>query len=107
MTIRIRAAFCLGGLLAGPALAASCTPPLPPPAEARPDKPKRPEKPACLDAKGGCPGWEAYSFNDAVKAYNAQLQVYRPLAEAYLQRLNAYVKSSSDYAHCEAKALQP
>lgn len=107
MTIRIGMVLGLAGVLAGPALAAPCTPPAPPPAEARPTSPKRPEKPACLDAKGGCPGWEAYSFNDAVKAYNAQVQTYRPLAEAYLQKLNAYVKAASDYAQCEAKALQP
>lgn len=92
----------------GTALAApiACTPPVPPTAETKPDKPKLPEKPACLDAKGGCPGWEAYSFNDAVKAYNLQAQAFRPLAEAYIQKLNAYVKASSEYAGCEAKSLQ-
>lgn len=107
MTLPRCAALCLFGWFVDPALAAPCTPPAPPPAEARPEKPKRPDKPACLDAKGGCPGWEAYTYNDAVKAYNAQAQAFRPLAETYLQRLNAYVKASSDYAQCEVKALQP
>lgn len=106
MTRTASAAFWLASL-AGPALAAPCTPPAPPPAEARPVKPALPDKPACLDAKGGCPGWEAYSYNDAIKAYNAQAQAFRPLAEAYVQRLNAYVKASGDYAQCEVKALQP
>ena len=92
-------------LAAAPAEAA-CTPPAPPPGEARPVRPTLPPKPACLDAKGGCPGWEAYAYNDAVKAYNLSLSAFRPLAEAYAQRLNAYVKASADYAQCEVKTLQ-
>ncbi len=87
-------------------MAAVCKPPEPPPAAMRPTKPALPEKPACLDAKGGCPGWEAYSFNDAVKAYNLQAQAFRPIAEAYAQKLNAYVKASADYAQCEINAMQ-
>ncbi|MCJ2121616.1 hypothetical protein [Methylobacterium sp. J-077] len=87
-------------------VAAACKPPEPPPASARPVKPALPEKPACLDAKGGCPGWEAYSFNDAVKAYNLQAQAFRPIAEAYVQKLNAYVKASGEYAQCEINAMQ-
>ena len=83
-----------------------CEAPTPPPASARSSKPVLPEKPACLDAKGGCPGWEAYSFNDAVKAYNLQAQAFRPIAEAYIQKLNAFVKASSDYAQCEVNAMQ-
>jgi hypothetical protein len=85
---------------------AACTRPEPPPPEAKPSRPALPQKPACLDAKGGCPGWEAYSYNDAIQAYNLQLQAFRPLAEAYLQKLNAYVKGSADYAQCELKTLQ-
>jgi len=86
--------------------AAACAPPEPPPASARPTKPALPAKPACLDAKEGCPGWEAYSYNDAIKAYNLQTQAFRPIAEAYLQKLNAYVKASADYAQCEVNAMQ-
>ena len=86
--------------------ATACKPPEPPQASARPVKPALPEKPACLDAKGGCPGWEAYSFNDAVKAYNLQAQAFRPIAEAYVQKLNAYVKASGEYAQCEINAMQ-
>ncbi|QEE42052.1 hypothetical protein FVA80_27110 [Methylobacterium sp. WL1] len=82
------------------------SPPEAPPAALRPTKPVLPEKPACLDAKGGCPGWEAYSFNDAVKAYNLQAQAFRPIAESYAQKLNAYVKASADYAQCEINAMQ-
>ena len=85
---------------------AACTRPEPPPPESKPAKPPLPQKPACLNAKEGCPGWEAYTYNDAVKAYNAQAQAFRPLAEAYVQKLNAYVKASSDYAQCEVKTLQ-
>lgn len=92
-------------LLSGPA-AASCTAPTPPPTGERPEKPALPQKPACLDAKGGCPGWEAYTYNDQIKAYNAQIQAFRPLAEAYLKKLNAYVKAANDYAQCEVKTLQ-
>ena len=93
-------------LLAVSAARAECPRAEPPPVSARPAKPTFPEKPACVDAKGGCPGWEAYSYNDAIKAYNAQIAVYRPLAEAYVKGLNAYVKAASDYAQCEVKALQ-
>ncbi|WP_019902932.1 hypothetical protein [Methylobacterium sp. 77] len=85
---------------------AECAKAVPPDPATRPTKPPPPVKPACLDAKGGCPGWEAYTFNDAVKAYNAQIAHYRPLAEAYVKALNAYVKASGDYAQCEVKALQ-
>ncbi|MCJ2116439.1 hypothetical protein MKK65_07570 [Methylobacterium sp. J-001] len=91
---------------AAAAAATACKAPEPPPASARPVKPALPEKPACLDAKGGCPGWEAYSFNDAVKAYNLQAQAFRPIAEAYVQKLNAYVKASGEYAQCEINAMQ-
>ncbi|MCJ2083077.1 hypothetical protein [Methylobacterium sp. J-090] len=93
-------------LLAVGAARAECPRAEVPPATARPVKPASPNKPACLDAKGGCPGWEAYTYNDAIKAYNAQIAVYRPLAEAYVKGLNAYVKAASDYAQCEVKALQ-
>jgi hypothetical protein len=84
----------------------ACAPPEPPPAAARPAKPALPQKPACLDAKEGCPGWEAYSYNDAIKAYNGQAQAFRPIAEAYVQKLNAYVKASADYAQCEINVMQ-
>lgn len=96
----------LAALVCGSGASAACLAPTPPAVEQRPAKPAVPAKPACLDAKGGCPGWEAYSFNDAVKAYNLSLEAYRPLAEAYVKALNAYVKASSDYAQCEVKALQ-
>lgn len=89
-----------------PALSAECVRPEPPAATLKPTKPGLPAKPACLDAKGGCPGWEAYSYNDAIKAYNAQIEAYRPLAEGYVKALNAYVKGSADYAQCEVKTLQ-
>ncbi|GJE17937.1 hypothetical protein [Methylobacterium marchantiae] len=85
---------------------AECAKAVPPDPATRPTKPPLPAKPACLDAKGGCPGWEAYTFNDAVKAYNGQIAAYRPLADAYVKALNAYVKASADYAQCEVKALQ-
>lgn len=99
------AALVLTALL--PSLAmAECAKAVPPDPATRPTKPVAPAKPACLDAKGGCPGWEAYTFNDAVKAYNLQIAAYRPLAEAYVKALNAYVKASGDYAQCEVKSLQ-
>ena len=98
-------ALAVGFALTGSASAA-CTPPVPPPSAERPAKPALPQKPACLDAKGGCPGWEAYTYNDQIKAYNAQIQAFRPLAEAYVQKLNAYVKASADFAQCEVKVLQ-
>ncbi|GJD43709.1 hypothetical protein AFCDBAGC_1562 [Methylobacterium cerastii] len=100
-----RSLFALA-LVAPRAALAACPLPEPPPASAKPEKPALPAKPACLDAKGGCPGWEAYSYNDAIKAYNLQLQAFRPLAEGYLQKLNAYVKASADYAQCEVKSMQ-
>lgn len=104
--IRRSIAGCMAGLVWATGASAACLAPTPPPLEQRPTKPAVPAKPACLDAKGGCPGWEAYSFNDSVKAYNLQIEAYRPLAEAYVKALNAYVKASADYAQCEVKALQ-
>lgn len=98
--------FAVGFMALTVTVQAECVPAQPPAATARPTKPPLPTKPACLDAKGGCPGWEAYSYNDAIKAYNTQVAAFRPLAEGYIKALNAYVKASSDYAQCEVKALQ-
>jgi hypothetical protein len=85
---------------------AACTPPVPPPATERPEKPPLPEKPACLSAKDGCPGFEAYTYGDAVKAYNAKLPAYKTVAQAYADKLKAYVDASVAYAKCEMKAMQ-
>lgn len=92
---------------AGPVLA--CSAPVPPDAASRPMKPDVPIKSACTDAKpgtDGCKGWEAYTFNDEVKAYNAKLPVFKAAADAYVAKLNAYVNASVEYAKCEVKALQ-
>ncbi len=88
------------------AASAACTPPQPPYWEGKSGKPALPQKPACLSTKDGCPGWEAYSYNDAVKAYNVKAEAYRPAAEAYVKQLNDYVKAASEYAQCEVKSLQ-
>ena len=96
--------------LIGTAFAApGCAVPLPPDASARPSKPPAPVKSACVDAKPGTPGcigFEAYSYNDAVKAYNAQVPAFKAAADAYVAKLNDYVRASSAYAQCEVKALQ-
>lgn len=99
---------CAAALLTlwSPAARAACSPPQPPYWESKGDKPAPPPKPACLSAKDGCPGWEAYSYNDAIKAYNLKAEAYRPLAQDYVKRLNDYVKAASDYAQCEVKSLQ-
>ena len=100
-------AAALGLVLTGPQTgSAACSPPQPPSWAGKGAKPPLPQKPPCLDKKEGCPGWEAYSYNDAIKAYNAQAEAYRPAAEAYVKQLNAYVKAAADYAQCEVKALQ-
>ncbi|KMO10990.1 hypothetical protein [Methylobacterium platani] len=93
-------------LLTPVAAHAACTAPMPPPASEKPVKPALPQKPACLDAKGGCPGWEAYTYNDGIKAYNAQLGPYRTGAEAYARKLKAYADGSVAYANCEMQSLQ-
>lgn len=95
-------------LLAGPA-GAACTPPAVPDPAGRPARPVAPAKGPCVDAKPGtanCLGWEAYSYNDAVKAYNEQAKVFQAAANAYVARLNAYVRASSEYARCEVGAMQ-
>ena len=102
--VRTALALCLFGASGG--ARAACTPPLPPAASEKPARPTPPERPACLDAKGGCPGFEAYTFNDAVKAYNAKLPAYRAGAEAYAGKLKAYVDASVAFANCEMKSLQ-
>lgn len=91
---------------AAPESASVCTPPVAPASSERPVRPPLPEKPACIDAKEGCLGLEAYRYNDAVKAYNLQAQAFRPVAEAYFKKLNDYVKASAAYAQCEAEAFQ-
>lgn len=99
---------CALGLAASwpPAAGAACAPPQPPSREGKGDKPALPPKPACLDKKEGCPGWEAYSYSDAIKAYNLKAEAYRPLAQSYVKQLNDYVKAAADYAQCEVKSLQ-
>ncbi|MBV9076008.1 MAG: hypothetical protein JO048_00805 [Methylobacteriaceae bacterium] len=87
---------------------AACTAPQPPDLAAKPTKPKPPERSACAEAKpgaSGCLGWEAYAYNDAVKAYNVQASAFASAANAYVARLNAYVQAANDYARCEAQSL--
>ena len=94
--------------LGGPALAA-CTLPVPPDPATRPAKPAVPVKGACVGAKPGTPGCigvEAFRYNDDVKAYNAKLAAWKPAADAYVARLNAFVQASAEYARCEVQALQ-
>lgn len=88
---------------------AVCSVPVPPDAAGRPKRPPLPVKTPCADAKPGtegCKGWEAYTFNDEVKAYNSALPAFKVAADAYVAKLNAYVAASNDYARCEVKALQ-
>lgn len=88
---------------------AACLPPMPPDIAGKPVRPTLPVKPPCADAKPGTPGclgWEAYSYNDAIKAYNAQITTFQTAANAYVARLNAYVAASGDYARCEVQTLQ-
>jgi hypothetical protein len=86
----------------------ACTVPSPPDAAARPEKPVPPEKTACVEAptKPGCLGWEAYKFNDEVKAFNAKVPAWQKAANAYVTQLNAYVAAANAYAKCEADALR-
>lgn len=92
---------------AAPALA-DCTPPTAPDPSGRPQKPVPPEKTACVETptKAGCLGWEAYRFNDEVKAFNAKVPAYQKAANAYVTQLNAYVAAANAYAKCEADALR-
>ena len=93
----------------GVATAAECVPPAPPPVSAKPAKPVLPAKSPCVDAKAGtagCMGWEAYQYNDAIKAYNAQLAAWKPRADAYVKQLNDFVQKSAEYARCEVQSLQ-
>lgn len=95
-------------LASGPGHAA-CAPPVAPDPASRPEKPSLPAKPPCADAKPGTPGclgWESYSYNDAIKAFNAKVPAFKAAADAYVAKLNAYVQASSEYARCEVKALQ-
>ncbi|HMO30901.1 hypothetical protein [Enterovirga sp.] len=96
-------------LLSGaPARAAGpCTPPVPPDPAGRPEKPVPPAKSPCVDAptKAGCLGWEAYRFNDEVKAYNAKVPAFQKAANAYVAQLNAYVAAAGAYAKCEVESL--
>ena len=95
------------GAMSVPAFA-DCTPPLAPDAAARPQKPVPPAKSACVDNPSGpgCLGWEAYLFNDEVKAFNAKVPAWQKAANAYVTQLNAYVAAANAYAKCEADALR-
>lgn len=95
-------------LAAIPSLAATCTAPTVPDPAKRPVRPTPPVKSACVDnASGpGCKGWEAYQFNDEVKAYNAKAPAFQKAANDYVAQLNAYVKAANDYAKCEVDALR-
>ena len=87
---------------------AACIPPTPPDSASRPAKLAAPVKGPCVDQKPGAPGclgWEAYTFNDQVKAYNAQVPGFKAAAEAYVRKLNDYVSAAGAYAKCEVGAL--
>jgi hypothetical protein len=88
---------------------AACTLPTAPDPASRPAKLSPPVKGPCVDKQPGAPGclgWEAYTFNDEVKAYNAKVPVFRAAAEAYVAKLNAYVAAASAYAKCEVDGLR-
>jgi hypothetical protein len=86
----------------------ACDVPTPPDTASKPAKLALPQKPACLDKNGkdNCPSWEAYTYADQVKAYNAQLPAFSSAANAYVGKLNAYVAASAAYAKCEAESLR-
>ena len=108
MRRRSRLVAC-GLTMLGTSAFADCKAPAAPDPAARPAKPAVPIRSACVDAKPGtegCKGWEAYTFNDEVKAYNAKLPAYKTAADAYVAQLNAYVAASGEYARCEVKSLQ-
>lgn len=96
-------------LAAVPSARAACTAPAPPDPASKPEKPVLPVKGPCVDAKMGAPGclgWEPYKYNDDVKAFNEKAAVFQKAAQAYVDKLNAYVSAGADYARCEIKALQ-
>jgi hypothetical protein len=87
---------------------AACTAPSPPDPATRPAKLAAPVKGPCVDQKPGTPGclgWEAYTFNDEVKAFNAKVPAFRAAADAYVAKLNAYVTAAAAYAKCEVETL--
>lgn len=86
-----------------------CVTPSPPDVSSKPAKPVAPPRPACADAVAPAPGCttaEVTGYNDAVRDYNARLPVFSEAANAYVARLNDYVKASGDYARCEAESLR-
>jgi hypothetical protein len=106
----VRAAALAGSLLCWPlGAAALCTVPAPPDPASKPAKPTPPVKGPCVDQKPGaegCLGWEAYSFNEQVKAYNAKIPAFKAAAETYVGKLNAYVAAAAAYAKCEVDTLR-
>ena len=88
--------------------ALACDLPSPPSVASKPTKPALPPKPACVSASGkdACPGWEAYSYNDQIKAYNVQVTAYGAAANAYVATLNAFVTATAAYAKCEVDSLR-
>ena len=88
---------------------AACTLPAPPDPASRPVKLALPVRGPCVDKQPGAPGclgWEAYTFNDDVKAYNAKVPAFRAAAEGYVAKLNAYVAAAAAYAKCEIDTLR-
>lgn len=95
-------------LLCGAPAFAACTAPVAPDAATRPAKPVPPVRSACVDNSTGpgCLGWEAYRYNDDVKAFNEKAQAFQKSANDYVSRLNAYVKAANDFAKCEVDTLR-
>ena len=108
MTMRIVVlALAITSFAASPTLGA-CTAPIPPDPASRPAKLTPPVKGPCVDKQpgtAGCLGWEAYSFNNEVKAYNAKVPAFRAAAEDYVAKLNSYVTAAAAYAKCEVETL--
>lgn len=101
-----RSMLVLALLLSGASAAAqaACVLPSPPPQADRPVKPAAPEKPRCA-ASNSCDNADVQAFNKAVAAFNARGRDYMRDAQAYADRLNAYVAEAEAYAKCEVREM--
>jgi hypothetical protein len=107
-TSRALACTALLSILASPAWS-YCSAPRPPSTMMKPDKPRKPTVPYCVNeftSKHTCETYQIDAYNSEVEAYNGRLRTYRSEIESYVQELQNFVKEAERFAICEIESLQ-
>jgi hypothetical protein len=109
MALVLAAATC-GAALAQTSAGTVCAPPAPMPADSdRPrNPPQRPEPPACVNLQTHiqrCRHGEYERFQAAENAFSDAVDTWNVSSRHYVDVINAWEKTVTDYSNCEVDAL--